>query len=89
MKYEEPFLFDADAEPDITYAKIFHSALFRVFDKLRHYEMSSFREDVLKIMQEKDCILRRYQSTRATTLFKFLTNCLDDLGMINNSQDEG
>ena len=89
MKYEEPFLFDANAEPDVKYAKIFHSVLLRVFDKLRHYEMSSLREDVIEIMQEKDCIHRRYESARATTLFKLLTNCLDDLNMIDNSQDEG
>ena len=89
MKYEEPFLFDANAEPDATYAKTFHSVLFRVFDKLRHYEMSSLREDVMKIMQDKDCNHRRYESARVTSLLKLLTTCLDDLNVINNTQEEG
>ena len=89
MKYEEPFLFDVNAEPDETYAKTFHSVLFRVFDKLRHFEMSSLREDVMKITQGGDCIHRRYESARVTSLFKFLTNCLDDLNMMSHSQDEG
>ncbi len=76
MKYEETYLFDANAETDTKYAKTFHSFLFRVFDKLRHYEMFTLREDVMKIMQEKHCIHRRYESARVTSLFKLLTKAL-------------
>ena len=57
-------------------------------ESILNKQINTLREDVMNIIQEKHCIHRRYESARAATLFKFLTNFLDDFSMVNNSQDE-